>query len=85
MSECNGSQPQAKRTEDKAYSLLGLFEVFMPLIYGEGTNAFHRLIVEINMNTGERSSTDDRLMEKSVYVGDARFMTCMRTNDIVRV
>lgn len=32
-----------KRAEDKAYCLLGIFEVFLPLIYGEGENAFKRL------------------------------------------
>ncbi|KAK5954665.1 hypothetical protein OHC33_004389 [Knufia fluminis] len=35
------------RIEDEAYSLLGIFEVNMPLIYGEGTNAFRRLQEEI--------------------------------------
>jgi hypothetical protein len=35
---------QTTRKEDKAYSLLGIFDVFMPLIYGEGEkNAFKRL------------------------------------------
>ena len=32
-----------KRKEDKAYCLLGIFNVFIPLIYGEGENAFIRL------------------------------------------
>lgn len=31
------------RVEDKAYSLLGLFGVSMPMLYGEGTQAFFRL------------------------------------------
>ena len=36
------------RQEDKVYSLLGLFGIFMPLIYGEGElNAFRRLRKEI--------------------------------------
>ena len=35
------------RTEDKAYSLLGLFGVNMALIYGEGQRAFFRLQEEI--------------------------------------
>ena len=36
------------REEDKAYSLLGLCGIFMPLIYGEGeANAFRRLRKEI--------------------------------------
>jgi len=37
------------RDEDKAYSLLGIFGVFMPLIYGEGQEeAFRRLRREIH-------------------------------------
>jgi hypothetical protein len=40
---------QTKREEDKAYSLLGIFDIHMPLIYGEGMkNAFRRLREEID-------------------------------------
>ncbi|KAL4074797.1 heterokaryon incompatibility protein-domain-containing protein [Scleroderma yunnanense] len=35
------------RVEDKAYSLLGLFQVHLPMIYGEQENAFRRLQEEI--------------------------------------
>ncbi|KAK1728283.1 uncharacterized protein BDZ83DRAFT_609770 [Colletotrichum acutatum] len=35
------------RLEDQAYCLLGLFDVNMPLIYGEGDKAFQRLQQEI--------------------------------------
>ncbi|KAJ1323163.1 HET domain-containing protein [Microdochium nivale] len=35
------------RAEDQAYSLLGILEVNMPLIYGEGANAFRRLQHEV--------------------------------------
>jgi hypothetical protein len=35
------------RLEDKAYCLLGLFDVNMPLLYGEGATAFIRLQEEI--------------------------------------
>jgi hypothetical protein len=35
------------RQEDLAYSLLGLFDVSMPLLYGEGGKAFMRLQLEI--------------------------------------
>ncbi|RFU77669.1 het domain-containing [Trichoderma arundinaceum] len=38
---------QTTRIEDMAYSLLGLFEVNMPMIYGEGSRAFLRLQEEI--------------------------------------
>jgi hypothetical protein len=41
---------QTKREEDKAYSLLGIFDVCMPLIYGEGEeNAFKRLRTSVQM------------------------------------
>ena len=35
------------RIEDEAYCLMGLFNVNMPTIYGEGRQAFHRLQHEI--------------------------------------
>lgn len=39
------------RLEDKAYSLLGVFQVNMPLLYGEGNRAFLRLQEEILKTT----------------------------------
>ncbi|OAP64688.1 hypothetical protein AYL99_00660 [Fonsecaea erecta] len=36
-----------KKKEDKAYCLLGIFGIFMPLIYGEGDHAFIRLNKEL--------------------------------------
>ena len=40
---------ETKREEDIAYSLLGIFDIHMPLIYGEGMkNAFRRLREEID-------------------------------------
>lgn len=52
---------QTKRQEDAAYSLLGLFDVQMPLIYGEGRNkAFQRLKKEIAL-LPEADSRNDRL------------------------
>lgn len=41
------SKRVTKRTEDMAYCLLGIFEINMPLIYGEGRRAFKRLQEEI--------------------------------------
>lgn len=41
------AQRKTTRIEDRAYSLLGLFNVYMPLIYGEGHRAFRRLQEEI--------------------------------------
>ena len=39
------------RTEDRAYSLMGIFKVSMPMLYGEGNNAFVRLQEEIIRRT----------------------------------
>ncbi|RYO79958.1 hypothetical protein DL764_009955 [Monosporascus ibericus] len=40
---------ETTRAEDKAYSLLGIFDIQMPLLYGEGKDkAFKRLREEIN-------------------------------------
>ncbi|RPD78549.1 HET-domain-containing protein [Lentinus tigrinus ALCF2SS1-7] len=38
---------QTTRLEDEAYCLLGLFDIHMPPLYGEGRNAFRRLQEEI--------------------------------------
>ena len=38
---------ETTREEDRAYSLLGLFGINMPIIYGEGSHAFARLQQEI--------------------------------------
>ena len=38
---------ETTRVEDTAYSLLGLFDINMPLLYGEGSKAFMRLQHEI--------------------------------------
>jgi hypothetical protein len=46
-----------KKTEDKAYCLLGIFGVFLPLMYGEGDNAFKRLKEEINKLSGEKNNS----------------------------
>ena len=35
------------RVEDRAYSLMGLLDVNMPMLYGEGKKAFHRLQLEV--------------------------------------
>ncbi|KAF5236879.1 hypothetical protein FAUST_6294 [Fusarium austroamericanum] len=41
------SRRETTRTEDQAYCLLGIFDVQMPLLYGEGNKAFIRLQEEI--------------------------------------
>jgi hypothetical protein len=49
------SQRAATRLEDRAYSLLGIFGVNMPLLYGEGPGAFRRLQEEIIRTTVDTS------------------------------
>ncbi|KAL9634914.1 MAG: hypothetical protein Q9164_003799 [Protoblastenia rupestris] len=41
------SKRETTRVEDQAYCLMGIFGINMPLLYGEGDNAFRRLQLEI--------------------------------------
>ncbi|KAK0721321.1 heterokaryon incompatibility protein-domain-containing protein [Apiosordaria backusii] len=50
------------RVEDMAYSLLGIFDINMPLLYGEGHRAFQRLQEEILKDT-----EDDSILYHSVH------------------
>jgi hypothetical protein len=43
------------RVEDRAYCLMGLFDVNMPLIYGEGPKAFQRLQMQILSSSSDQS------------------------------
>ena len=49
------SKRQTSRVEDIAYCLLGIFDVNMPLLYGEGKKAFLRLELEIIKKTDDES------------------------------
>jgi hypothetical protein len=44
--------------EDRAYCLLGIFNVYMPLIYGEGDNIFSRLREEIEKTSRRKDRPD---------------------------
>ena len=55
------------RVEDLAYSLLGLFDLNMPLLYGEGVGAFDRLQEEVLRN----SDNDSLLTWQPTYASDA--------------
>ena len=64
----------ASRVEDEAYSLLGLFDVSMPLLYGEGSRAFRRLQIEILRESSDESvfawfnsGAYDNLLARSAY------------------
>lgn len=49
------SRRQTTRQEDIAYSLIGLFDVNMPMLYGEGKKSFKRLLEEIMKNSDDQS------------------------------
>ncbi|KAJ8113703.1 hypothetical protein OPT61_g4222 [Boeremia exigua] len=46
---------QTTRPEDIAYCLLGLVGINMPMLYGEGAHAFHRLQLELIKQSNEHS------------------------------
>lgn len=80
------SSRRTTREEDVAYSLLGLFEIYMPLIYGEGQNAFFRLQREIIQSSSDESifAWTDRELEYSGLL--ARSPECFRySSDIVPI
>jgi hypothetical protein len=56
------------RTEDIAYCLMGIFDVNMPLLYGEGGKAFIRLQEEIL-----KSSDDESLFAHSIPSRQPKF------------
>ncbi|KAI1793772.1 HET-domain-containing protein, partial [Ganoderma leucocontextum] len=49
------SKRQTTRVEDEAYSLLGIFNIKMPTVYGEGRGAFRRLQEEIMRRIPDQS------------------------------
>jgi hypothetical protein len=49
------SERKTTRREDIAYCLLGILRVHMPLLYGEGSNAFRRLQEEIMKVSADQS------------------------------
>ncbi|KAI6143511.1 heterokaryon incompatibility protein-domain-containing protein, partial [Pisolithus thermaeus] len=49
------AERKTTRVEDRAYSLMGLFGVNMPMVYGEGKKAFRRLQLEIIREYNDQS------------------------------
>jgi len=47
------SKRNASRVEDEAYSLLGLFDLSMPTLYGSGRKAFQMFLEEVLRRTGD--------------------------------
>lgn len=63
---------QTSRTEDIAYCLLGIFDIHMPLLYGEGKRAFTRLQEEI-MKVSDDQSLFAWGIETTKYVHTGRY------------
>ncbi|KAM5546190.1 hypothetical protein V8D89_000316 [Ganoderma adspersum] len=64
---------ETTRMEDRAYSMLGIFDINMPTLYGEGDRAFRRLQEEIMRRTPDQSLfawTDCGLPDPSSYLHD---------------
>jgi hypothetical protein len=70
-----------KKKEDKAYCLLGIFNVFMPLIYGEEDNAFIRLKEEIDKRSGEKSTASPSPSSTVPFRRDADFVDRKASHD----
>jgi hypothetical protein len=56
---------ETTRLEDQAYCLLGLFDVNMPLLYGEGKKAFLRLQEEIIKKSDSQSILAHEALDRS--------------------
>lgn len=59
------STRETTRSEDIAYCLLGIFDIHMPLLYGEGDAAFKRLQQEIMATSDDHSIFSWDLQDKS--------------------
>ena len=74
------------RVEDMAYSLMGIFDVNMPLLYGEGSNAFIRLqheIVKISDDESIFAWEDDLLLESGMFAQSPKAFA--KSRDIVQI
>jgi hypothetical protein len=66
------STRRTTREEDVAYCLLGLFDVNVPLLYGEGPKAFMRLQLEIIRKSDDESIFAWRREEPKTAVENAQ-------------
>lgn len=65
------SRRQTTRDEDQAYCLMGIFGINMPLLYGEGKQAFIRLQQEIMKTTADPSILAWESLGPFVHAGNA--------------
>lgn len=78
------SSRSTTRLEDTAYCLLGLFDVNMPLLYGDGDNAFLRLQEVILQRTRDASllawNPDDRAAKEQGDSKKSQFLPALATS-----
>ena len=80
------SHRKTTRVEDIAYSLMGIFDVNMPLLYGEGKKAFTRLQHEIIKITDDESIfawMDDSLIQSGMFAQSPKAFA--RSRDIYEI
>ncbi|KAI0695421.1 heterokaryon incompatibility protein-domain-containing protein [Cerioporus squamosus] len=79
------SERETTRVEDQAYCLMGLFDVYMPTIYGERSHAFRRLQEEILKRDPDHTILVDSSTTMSIddpawdWTYTARLMACTMT------
>ena len=70
------SRRETTRVEDMAYCMLGLYNVNMPLLYGEGEKAFARLQMEIIKSSDDESIfawfDEDDAVQRSILAWSPR-------------
>jgi hypothetical protein len=84
------SRRRTTRIEDMAYCLMGIFGVNMPLLYGEGDQAFIRLQVEILRSTTDQSifvwqCPSDNLLRYQLSGLLAPSPACFQESDDIRL
>lgn len=74
---------ETTRSEDVAYCLLGIFDINMPLLYGEGVKAFNRLqrkIIKISNDQSilawDSQPSDAHLLSSALAPSPAEFRFC---------
>jgi len=79
------AERRTTRVEDMAYSLLGIFDVNMPLLYGEGLKSFARLQHAILLETEDitifawRQEEDDRRLFRGMFAEHPRSFAAARS------
>lgn len=64
------SRRETTREGDVAYSLLGIFNVQLPLLYGEGTKAFAKLQKQIRVETRDETIFAWTVFDRRSYIRD---------------